>query len=173
MEAEEFDAFYVGSFHRLVGQIYAMIGDRDEAQECVQEAFVRAWSHRKQLDSVQAPEAWVRTTAYRLAVSRWRRRVRSRRDPDRAVQHEHHQPHTPGLSPDHVAVVEALRRLPEPQRRALVLHHLCDLPVAAVAAEVGAPEGTVKARLSRGRAALLSLLSDEPTDGLTEGASRA
>ena len=173
MEAEEFDDFYVGSFHRMVGQIYAMIGDRDEAQECVQEAFVRAWSHRKQLDAVQAPEAWVRTTAYRLAVSRWRRKVRGQREPDRAVQHQHHDPHTPGMNPDHVAVVEALRRLPEPQRRALVLHHMCDLSVAAVAAEVGAPEGTVKARLSRGRTALMALLSDEPTDGLPEGASRA
>ncbi len=173
MEAEEFDDFYVASFQRVVGQLYAMIGDRDEAQECVQEAFVRAWSHRRQLEAAQAPEAWVRTTAYRLAVSRWRRKVRGRREPDRAVQYPQHRQHTEGMSPDHVAVVEALRQLPEPQRRVLVLHHMCDLPVAAVAAEVGAPEGTVKARLSRGRTALMSLLNDEPTDGLTEGASRA
>jgi RNA polymerase sigma-70 factor (ECF subfamily) len=68
--------------------------------------------------------------------------------------------------------VDALRRLPEPQRRALVLHHLCDLPVREVAAETGAAEGTVKARLSRGRTALAALLGDEPGD-LTEGASRA
>ncbi len=37
---------------------------------------------------------------------------------------------------------------------ALVLHHLCDLSVEQVASETGAPVGTVKARLSRGRAAL-------------------
>jgi RNA polymerase sigma-70 factor (ECF subfamily) len=168
MDAEEFDDFYAASFQRLVGQVYAMIGDRDEAQECVQEAFVRAWSHRKQLDEARAPEAWVRTTAYRLAVSRWRRTVRSRRDPDRALQ-EHRGP--TGPSEEHVALVEALKRLPEPQRRVIVLHHVCDLPVQAVAAEVGVPEGTVKARLSRGRAALLALLGDNPQNGLTEGAS--
>lgn len=170
MDAEEFDSFYTASFDRVVGQVYAMIGDRDEAQECVQEAFVRAWSHRRQLEKAYAPEAWVRTTAYRLAVSRWRRTVRSRRDPDRALQaeHAHSEP-----SSDHVALVAALRRLPEGQRRALVLHHLCDLPVQAVAAELGVPEGTVKARLSRGRAALLALLGDEPTTGLTRGASHA
>src|SRR5512139_1030403 len=112
MEAEEFDAFYVGSFHRLVGQIYAMIGDRDEAQECVQEAFVRAWSHRRQLDKARAPEAWVRTTAYRLAVSRWRRTVRSRRAPDRALQ-DHRPPGGP--TEDRVALIDALRQLPEAQ----------------------------------------------------------
>ena len=82
MDAAEFDAFYTGSFRRIVAQVAAMTGSRDEAQECVQEAFVRAWSHRRELSQAQAPEAWVRTTAYRLAVSRWRRerlrlRVRS------------------------------------------------------------------------------------------------
>lgn len=50
MEAEEFDALYTISFSRLVQQIYALIGDRDEAQDCVQEAFARAWSHRRDLD---------------------------------------------------------------------------------------------------------------------------
>ena len=170
MDAEAFDEFYAASFARVVGQVYALVGNRDEAQECVQEAFVRAWSHRRQLDSAQAPEAWVRTTAYRLAVCRWRRTVRARRDPDRALQPE--KQGTP-LDAERVALVEALRQLPEPQRRALVLHHVCDLPVREVAAEVGAPEGTVKARLARGRAALLALLGEEPTNDLTEGVGRA
>ena len=73
MDEAQFDDFYTASFARITGQLYAMIGNRDEAQECVQEAFVRAWSHRRQLDRAEHPEAWVRTTAYRLAVSRWRR----------------------------------------------------------------------------------------------------
>ena len=49
---------------------------------------------------------------------------------------------------------------PESQRHAIVLHHLCDLPVEEVAALPGVPLGTVKARLSRGRAALAAALSD-------------
>ncbi|HET8602844.1 MAG TPA: SigE family RNA polymerase sigma factor [Marmoricola sp.] len=168
MDEAEFDAFYTGSFARLVGQLQAMIGDRDEAQECVQEAFVRAWSHRQQLARTHAPDAWVRTTAYRLAVSRWRRTLRGRRAPDRALQQQ-----TPVAGPtgDRVALMAALTRLPEAQRRVLVLYHVCDLSVLEVAAEVGVPEGTVKARLSRGRAALRALLDDgdRPLD-LTEGA---
>ncbi len=160
MSPDEFDAFYADSFGLLVGQLQAMIGDRDEAQECVQEAFVRAWSHRDTLQNVHSPVAWVRTTAYRLAVSRWRRTVRSRRAPDRAAQ-----PQLTAKAPDEsrVALMAALHQLPADQRRALVLHHLCDLPVAEVAAEVGAPVGTVKARLSRGRNALQSLLDDTMT----------
>jgi RNA polymerase sigma-70 factor (ECF subfamily) len=157
MDETEFDAFYTASFPRLVGQLYAMIGNRDEAQECVQEAFVRAWSHRRALSSAEHPEAWVRTTAYRLAVSRWRRTVRARRSPDRALTRS-----GDAAPPDesHVALVTALRQLPEPQRRALVLHHIADLPVHEVARETGSPEGTVKARLSRGRAALAALIAE-------------
>jgi len=96
-------------------------------------------------------------------VSRWRRTVRGRRAPDRALSHSGT---TAPPSESHVAVVEALRQLPERQRRAIVLHHIADLSVHAVAQEVGAPEGTVKAWLSRGRATLAGLLAEE-------GASRA
>ena len=168
MDEQAFDEFYAASFRRLTGQLYAMIGDRDEAQECVQEAFVRAWAHLRQLDRAENPEAWVRTTAYRLAVSRWRRIQRSRRPADRALSADRH---THPADENHVALVAALRQLPEAQRRTLVLHHLADLPVREVAREVGVPEGTVKARLSRGRAALAVLLDDDP--GYQEGASRA
>ncbi len=157
MDEREFDELYDGSFRRLVAQLYALTGDAQEAQDCVQEAFVRAWSHRRTLDRAAHPEACVRTTAHRLAVSRWRRAIRGRRDPDRALMPSLAEP---GPSETHVALVAALQRLPTDQRRALVLHHIADLSVAEVAREVGAPEGTVKARLSRGRAALAALLEE-------------
>ena len=157
MDEREFDELYDGSFRRLVSQLYALTGNVQEAQDCVQEAFVRAWSHRRSLDRANHPEAWVRTTAHRLAVSRWRRTVRSRREPDRSVAPDLT---TSGPSETYVALVTALQQLPADQRRAIVLHHLADLSVADVAREVGAPEGTVKARLSRGRAALAALLEE-------------
>jgi RNA polymerase sigma-70 factor (ECF subfamily) len=166
MDEAEFDDFYTSSFARITGQVYAMIGDRDEAQECVQEAFVRAWARREALARAEHPDAWVRTTAYRLAVSRWRRVRLSRRPADRALSPA---TRTEATDESRVALVAALAHLPEKQRQALVLHHLCDLSVAAVAREVGAPEGTVKARLSRGRAALATLLA--PIDATDTGAS--
>lgn len=158
MDEREFDDFYTASFQRITGQIYAMIGNRDEAQECVQEAFARAWAHRRKLDRAEHPEAWVRTTAYRIAVSRWRRTTRGRRPADRALSTPLE---TAAPTVHHVALVDALKQLPEAQRQALVLHHIADLPVHDVAREVGVPEGTIKARLSRGRAALATLLADE------------
>ncbi|WP_310963040.1 sigma-70 family RNA polymerase sigma factor [Nocardioides terrisoli] len=165
MDEAEFDDFYESSFRRITGQVYVMIGNWDEAADCVQEAFVRAWQHRARLSRESSPEAWVRTTAHRLAISRWRRMVRSRREPDRA----HERPAAAnGPNPDHVAIVAALRQVTDAQRRALVLHYVCDLPIAAIAAETGAAEGTVKAQLSRGRAALLAQFrpGSDPLEGV-------
>lgn len=157
MDEAEFDRLYSQSFQKLVGQIYAMCGNLTEAQDCVQEAFIRAWDRRRTLDGSQNPEAWVRTTAYRLAVSRWRKTRRAFRQPDRAVEPlKTYEP-----SPDRVAINKALDQLPADQRRAIVLYHLCDMSVTQVADEVGSPTGTVKARLARGRESLARLLNTD------------
>ena len=69
----------------------------------------------------------------------------------------------PPREPDvnHVALIAALKQIPAEQRRAIVLHYICDLPIREVADETGARLGTVKARLSRGRTALAELLNDD------------
>jgi RNA polymerase sigma-70 factor, ECF subfamily len=156
LSPEEFTEFYNASFRRLVGHLYAMTGDHAEAQDAVQEAFIRAWEHRRRLSREGAPEAWVRVTAWRIAMSRWRRakaglRLLSSHPPVTAVA---------GPDPGRVALIDALRRLPVEQRRAVVLYHLCDLTVEQISAETGTSPGTVKSRLSRGRAGLAGLLHD-------------
>ncbi|EPD67534.1 sigma-E family RNA polymerase sigma-70 factor [Streptomyces sp. HGB0020] len=161
MTEDEFDAFYAAAFPRLTGQLYAFTGDHGEAQDVVQEAFVRAWDRRERFLADSAPEAWIRTVAMRLAVSRWRRAKRwlelVRRTPPPETD--------PGPGPEYTALVAALRDLPEAQRMAIVLHHLCDLSVEQVASETGAPVGTVKARLSRGRTELAKRLGGDEADG--------
>jgi RNA polymerase sigma-70 factor, ECF subfamily len=146
----EFTSFYTAAFQRLVGQLYAMTGDQAEAQDAVQEAFVRAWAHRDKLDRARSPEAWIRVTAWRIAASRWRRT----RDGARLMRLAAGPESIEGPTPDRVAFAQALRAVPAEQRRALVLYHLCDLSVEEIAAETGVRPGTVKARLARGRAAL-------------------
>jgi RNA polymerase sigma-70 factor (ECF subfamily) len=158
VEREEFAGFYAASFQRLVGQLYAMTGDQAEAQDAVQEAFVRAWARRGRIDRDGAPEAWVRVTAWRIAASRWRRARDGTRLESLAARPES----MAGPTPDRVAFTDALGRLPADQRRALVLYHLCDLTVDQIAAETGARTGTVKARLARGRAALAPHLRETP-----------
>lgn len=152
----EFDAFYLAQAPSLVRQLHAMTGDLGEAQDCVQEGFSRAWQRWDRVGRYDAPEAWVRQVAWRLAVSRFRRATTGLR----AARRHGPPPDEPAPSPDRVALVAALATLPAAQRRAVVLHHVAGLSVQEVAAETGSPTGTVKARLSRGRAALAAALAD-------------
>ncbi|WP_063857248.1 MULTISPECIES: SigE family RNA polymerase sigma factor [unclassified Kitasatospora] len=161
-EAEsDFRAFYEGAYGQLVAHLYALTGDLGDAQDAAQEAFVRAWSHWGRLSAYENPVAWVRLTGQRIAISRWRRARTALRS---WVRHGEGSP-LPGPGPESVALVEALRRLPEAQRSALVLHHMGGRAVAEIAAEEGVPVGTVKARLHRGRQALAELLGEEEGEG--------
>ena len=159
-----FDAFYAGTSRRVLHQMYAMTGNLADAQNLVQEAYARAWQRWSSVSTYDDPEAWIRTVAWRLAASKWRKTKNGV-----AAMLRHGPPaHTPEPSVDNVALVTALRQIPEAQRRTIVLHHLVGLSVGEVAHEMHVPEGTVKARLSRGRAALAQLLTD---DSLSEEGS--
>ena len=160
----DFDAFYRAGAARLVRQLIPLVGSRAEAEDVVQEAYARAYARWSTVQRYDAPEAWVRTVALRLAVSRWRKS----RNAVVAWRRRAEATEVLGVGPETVALVAALKQLPEAQRVAIVLHHLMDLSVEQVAAEVGAPTGTVKARLSRGRAALAPLLREDHP--LPEGA---
>lgn len=150
-DSQAYDDFYRGCSSRLVGQLYLLTGDREEARDCVQEALERAWTRWGRVSAMDDPEAWVRTVARHLSVSRWRKARNAATAWRRAAPPDEV---AAGGSEDRDVLVGALRRLPVDQRTALVLHHLCDLDVRAVAAETGASVTTVTSRLSRGRAAL-------------------
>jgi RNA polymerase sigma-70 factor (ECF subfamily) len=144
---------FAASYRRLVVQLYAITGDACEAEDLVQEAFVRAAAASHRFARVENHEAWLRTTAVNLHRNRWRKLRNFSRIRQRLAQ----PTDLPGLE-DHVAVVAALRALPAPQREALALHYLADLSVQQVADTLGCSAGTVKSRLSRGRVALAATL---------------
>ena len=157
---EDFTAFYDAAWSRAFACAYAVTGEVGAAEDAAQDAFSRAWPRWSTLRGYDDPAAWVCQVATRQAISRWRRlrtasRFLARSGPPPTV-----------APPDElsVALVTALRTLPEAQRRAVVLHHLGGFAVREVADAEGVPEGTVKARLSRGRAALALLLADTPSE---------
>jgi RNA polymerase sigma-70 factor (ECF subfamily) len=157
-DSADFDAFYGATVRRVVLYLYVVCSDRSDAQDIAQEAFARAWQHWPKVSRYDDPEAWVRTVAWRLMANRWRglrRRLtaQGRLGPPGGA--------TAGPSPDRVAVVDALQRLPKPQRQVIALYYLLDMPVADIAASIGAPVGTVKARLSRARTTLAGLLGEQ------------
>jgi RNA polymerase sigma-70 factor (ECF subfamily) len=153
---EEFDAFYAACYPRLVGQVAAVTGDLGDAEDAVQEAFVRASRHWARIREYDLPDAWVRRVAIREALSGIRRRRRRLAALMRLVP----PPAAPELSADGVDLRRAMARLPSRQREVLVLFHVVELPVEEIAVQLRVPAGTVKSRLARGRAALARLLDE-------------
>jgi RNA polymerase sigma-70 factor (ECF subfamily) len=156
----DFEAFYAATYDRLVGQLLVVTGSLQDAEDLVQEAFVRAcgrWPHLRDYD---LPEAWVRRVALNLAASGLRR---ARRRAGLLVRLGP-PPDVPALSVEAVALTRALRRLPLRGREVLVLHHLVGLSVQEIARDRGVPVGTVTARLSRARVALARLLAAQDED---------
>jgi RNA polymerase sigma-70 factor (ECF subfamily) len=145
----DFAEFYAATFKQLTAQLHAFVGDHAEAQDLVQEAYCRAYARWSTLSSYDDPVAWVRRVAWNLAVSRWRRTRRLL-----GLRRELAPPDVDGPDGMHLDLVRALGQLSPEHRRAIVLHYLADLSVREIAEFTGAAEGTVKAWLHRGRAAL-------------------
>ena len=153
----EFDEFYRQGARSVVHVVYVATGDLTLAQDCTQEAFSRAWQRWDKVHAYDDPMAGVRTVARRLAISAWRKRTGQ----ERAYVRHGAGTHTDGPTEDRVAVLAALRELPEPVREALALHYLADLSIDQIAHETNTPAGTIKARLHRGRALLAQTLRAE------------
>ncbi|GAB2635852.1 SigE family RNA polymerase sigma factor [Kribbella swartbergensis] len=156
-DVEGLREFYSVQQPRLVGVISLLTGSRAEAEDIVQEAFVRLVPRWPKISRYDAPDAWVRLVAVRLAANRHRnshrfaqlfRRLTPENAPDPAD----------GYAGD---LERALAELPMPARQVVVLHYVCDLSVAQVADTLGIAEGTVKSRLSRAREALSVTLRSE------------
>ncbi|WP_433214575.1 RNA polymerase sigma factor [Dactylosporangium sp. CS-047395] len=148
---------YHACYRRLVVQLYAFTTDLAEAHDAVQEAFVRAVARPRGFSGIDNPEAWLRTVALNVARRRWRRRrlldVLLLRE--RPLHDDVHQPD----SDTRTDLTDALDAIPRSYREVIVLHYYADLSVDEIAAALGVPAGTVKSRLSRGRAALAARLN--------------
>ena len=163
VQDDELAELYAAACPRLVGLLTVIGGSRADAEEVAQDAFVRLLEHWPKVRTYDDPEAWVRLVAVRMLVSRLRRRTSALAGLRRLrVQ-------APGAEPGPesgtaLELMEALATLPVTHRAVVVLHHLLDLPVDEVAAQLKVPAGTVKSRLSRARAALAPLLDDSVDD---------
>lgn len=150
---------YAGSYARLVGVVGAVSGDRQEAEEAVQDAFVRLMGQWPKVSRYDDPEAWVRKAALRLVSNRRRKALNGLKAALR------HGPPPDVAAPTGTAVDldRALAALPAGQRAVVVLHRL-GLDADETARQLGIAPGTVRSRLSRARAALAPLLREDVTD---------
>ncbi len=138
--AEHGDALFAHAL-RLAG------GDRQRAEDLVQETLVRAWRHPDVLDPERGSvRAWLFTTARNLSIDAWRRR--SSRVPEVVTDS---LPEPPSVDEaDRVVegwlIAEALDRLTPTHRQVLIECFYQGRSVAEAAVRLGVPPGTVKSR---------------------------
>jgi RNA polymerase sigma factor (sigma-70 family) len=140
-------------------------GDAGEADDVVQEAFVKAWRALDRFRSGSPFRPWLLRIVANEAHNRRRARGRRATPPPRASA----QPSPGPASPEEAVLVEgsrakvvaALDRLPEHERLVLACRFLLDLSEAETATALDVPAGTVKSRTSRGLARLRTALEEE------------
>jgi RNA polymerase sigma-70 factor (ECF subfamily) len=155
-------AAFVERFQRRVfGMTLSVLRDRQAAEEAAQETFVRAWRHADAYDVRRGTvAAWLLTIARNVSINMLPSRRVDPTDPEilAALRDGHPSPDGDGqLEPVSPQLSEALRRLPEEQRRALVLAVFYGYTAREVGELDDVPLGTVKTRV---RSALQRLRAD-------------
>lgn len=148
---------------------YRLTGNAPDAEDAAQDTFIRAYRALRGYDAARREALIVLPWLASIAVNVCRNRARaiSRRPQvsgsvmvDGAAS-DRSMDDVVGGQESALEIASALQRLPEPQRKAIVLHHAAGLTYPEVAAVLGRPAGTVKADVHRGLAALRVFLDPQ------------
>jgi RNA polymerase sigma-70 factor (ECF subfamily) len=153
----------------LFALVVRMVPDRDQASDCVQEAFFSAF---RNLSSFRGGivRSWLSRIAINAAIDTQRLRKRRPVDPYPELEDDSWQPPadasadpvTTALETErHRALNRALAEVTDDQRAAIVLYDIEGYDYAEIAHMTGVSLGTVKSRIHRGRIALRGLLADQ------------
>lgn len=148
----------------LFGLLLRILHDRAEAEDVLQEVFLRVWQRAADFDEARGRVfTWLVTIARSRAIDRLRA-IQSRGRVAEEAARESTFTSVPSAVADAIAseqrevVAQALAEIPEDQRRTLVLAYFEGLTQSEIAARTGEPLGTVKTRTRAGLARLRAIL---------------
>jgi RNA polymerase sigma-70 factor (ECF subfamily) len=153
---------------QMFALIVRMVPDRDQAADCVQEAFFSAFRNLSAFRG-GVVKSWLNRIAVNAAMDIQRARKRRPSQPYPELEDETWQPkagaeadpvHTALTTERHRALNAALATITDDQRAAIVLYDVEGYDYAEIASMTGVSLGTVKSRIHRGRLALRDRLAD-------------
>lgn len=171
------DAFaeIVYSFQDAVYNLcYRMLGERTEAEDATQEAFIRAYRNLDRYDTGRSFKTWLLSIASNHCIDRLRKRRLMYLSLDEplpshmqlALSSDEPNPEVLAARSEHSEYIqELLDQLPPDDRAGIVLKYWYDYSYAEIAAVLETTESAIKSRLFRARRALAEMLS---SDGVSE-----
>ncbi|HSR25888.1 MAG TPA: sigma-70 family RNA polymerase sigma factor [Candidatus Eisenbacteria bacterium] len=158
---EEFDRLYQSTYPRVFRTLVSMLGDVAAAEDCTQDAFLKAFKAWERWSQDVPAEAWLHRIAINTAIS-YRRKHALRQIGQLLRRLGHPVEDDPA---DHVDgdLLRELRRLPPKQAAAVVLRHLHGYTNREIAAALGVPESTVATRLMTAKRTLRARLRSSVT----------
>jgi RNA polymerase sigma-70 factor (ECF subfamily) len=152
---------------RLFNTVFHMVGNREEAEDVVQEAFVQAFVKLESFQRASAFYTWLYRIAFNVAISR-KRRKRPEVSVEQTREATGQEPADSGEAPDGrlqreesvEQVHAALDRLSEEHRAILVLREMEGFCYERIADVLDLPVGTVRSRLHRARLQMREHLKD-------------
>src|SRR4051794_24443771 len=157
-ESTPFDGWVAVRGPGLLKLAYTLTGNAADAEDVVQEALARALPRWERISRVENVDAYVRRMVINSHTSWWRK-FRRREAPVAELRDVAVPGGLDGLD-QRSGLWEACRRLPEPQRTAIVLRYYEQLEYAEIAELTGVREGSVRSRVSRGLSALREAMGD-------------
>ncbi len=177
IQQEDFSAFeelvdrYKG---RLVNVIHRMLNNQNEAEDLVQETFLRVWTHRQDYDFSYCLSTWIYTIALNLAKNELRKHRKFKFFNLGEMTEKGLELPDPKMGPSALGhmLQQAITTLPPKYKTAFLLRDVEQMSYEEVAQILGVPLGTVKSRVNRARAVLKEYLKPklEQTRALSKGA---
>ncbi len=171
---QEAFAELVYSFQDAVYNLcYRLLGERTEAEDAAQEAFLKAYSHLRRYDTERPFKTWILTIASNLCIDRLRKRRATFVSIDEPIPatlslaSDDPQPEQMALLNERSRRIQSmLNELPEDYRAAVVLRYWYDYSYAEIAEILETTESAIKSRLFRARQMLADKLDNsEPSTG--------
>lgn len=153
---------YASTLYRVA---FSVLRNSADAEDAVQEAFVRVLRHRDTLDEVRDRRVWLIRIVWNIVLDR-KRRAKTRPETDDVAELARVLPAT-GLSADeraaaaqhHAQVLELVEKLPAKEREVLILSAFEELNSVEIAEVLGITESSVRSRLFRARNLMADMLN--------------
>ncbi len=162
--ATTFEDFFHANHEKLLRVLYLASGDRHEAEDLVQEAFVRVYERWDRVRETENPAGYLYRTALNVHRSRGRRMALATRKALRVAPRREPAPDLASAAGDRDAIRRALRSLPLGQRQAVVLVEWLGMSDEEAGTILGVAAVTVRVRISRARTRLQAMLRGDRDD---------